>query len=300
MKKLTIFIIIFILTGAIGYNFKTDTKTENAVKNGFLNDYHIYAVPLPDSLTFVDEQVPIKQSDIRERIDRELLVNTYWQSNTLLMIKRANKYFPVIEPILKRNGVPDDFKYLAVAESGLQNITSPSGAKGFWQIMKKTGKEMGLEIDKDVDERYNLEKATETACEYLKKAKEKYGSWTLAAASYNAGMNRISTELEKQQVDNYYDLYLNEETSRYVPRIIIIKEILEHPDNFGFIFNKKDLYIPTKYIKVEVDSSITDLAQFATQLGTNYKNLKLLNPWLISKKLDNKDKKTYIFKIKKD
>jgi len=300
MKKIIFTLIILLLAGIFGYNFKTDPHTETSVKNGFLNHYRIYAVPLPDSLTFVDETVPITHSDIRERIDRELLVNTYWQSNTLLMIKRSHKYFPIIEPILKEEGVPDDFKYLAVAESGLQNVTSPSGAKGFWQIMKKTGKDLGLEINDDVDERYHLEKATKAACEYLKKAKQKFGSWTLAAASYNAGVNKISKELEKQKVNNYYDLFLNEETSRYVPRIIIIKEILEHPNDFGFLFSENDLYklSPTK--KIEVDSSITDLALFAKNLGTNYKTIKLLNPWLRKNKLENKNQKKYLIKLPKN
>ncbi len=299
MNKIIYGVILIFLAGIIGYNFKSDPHTENAVKNGFINDYHIYAVPLPDSLTLVDEIVPIKDSDIKERIDRELLVNTYWQSNTLLMIKRANKYFPVIEPILKKNGIPEDFKYLAVAESGLQNVSSPAGAKGFWQIMKKTGKELGLEISKDVDERYHLEKATEAACKYLKNAKNKLGSWTLAAASYNAGMNKISSELDKQQVHSYYDLYLGQETSRYIPRIIIIKEILENPDKFGFILSRSDLYRATDYKTIEIDSSISDLALFAKNMGTNYKKLKLLNPWLRTRKLENKSGKKYLIKIEK-
>jgi len=255
-------------------------------------------LPIPDTLSFVDEQVPIEQKDVRERIDRELLVNTYWQSNALLLIKRKNKFFPVIEPILAQNGVPDDFKYLAVAESGLQNITSPAGAKGFWQIMKGTAKEYGLTVNKDIDERYNLEKATIAACKYLKKSKQKFGSWTLAAASYNAGVNRISKELEKQKVNNYYDLYLNEETSRYIPRIIMIKHILSQPKKFGFVYNEKDLYTPYKYYEVEVDSTITDIARFAQDLGTNYKEIKLLNPWLRSNTLPNKSKKIYFIKIK--
>ena len=297
MNKIISGVLLLLLAGLAGYNFKSDPHTETAVKNGFLNDYRIYAVPLPDSLTLVDEFVPVHQSDIRERIDRELLVNTYWQSNTLLMIKRAHKYFPVIEPILKKHGIPDDFKYLAVAESGLQNVTSPAGAKGFWQIMKKTGKELGLEINGDVDERYHLEKATEAACIYLKNAKEKFGSWTLAAASYNAGMNKISSELEKQQVNSYYDLYLGQETSRYIPRIIIIKEILENPDKFGFILSKSDFYTLPGYKTVQVDTTIEDLALFAREKGTNYKNLKLLNPWLINRKLENKNGKKYQIKI---
>jgi len=299
MNKIILGIALLFFAGIIGYNFKSDPHTEKAVKNGFLNDYRIYAVPLPDSLSLVDENVPIEESDIRERIDRELLVNTYWQSNTLLMIKRAHKYFPIIEPILKKNGIPEDFKYLAVAESGLQNVTSPAGAKGFWQIMKKTGKELGLEINNDVDERYHLEKATEAACTYLKKAKENLGSWTLAAASYNAGMNKISTELTKQHVNSYYDLYLGQETSRYIPRIIIIKEILENPDKFGFILSQQDLYTPKEFKIIEVDSTINDLAVFAKVLGTNYKKLKLLNPWLKNRKLDNKSGKLYHIKVPK-
>ncbi len=299
LKKILFFGFILFLTGVLGYNFKTDPYTKEAVKNGFLNNYRIYALPIPDSLLLVDEPVPVQQKDVKERIDRELLVNTYWQSNALLLLKRKNKFFPVIEPILKREGVPDDFKYLAVAESGLQNVTSPSGAKGFWQIMKKTAKELGLEVNNEVDERYHLEKATEAACEYLKKAKQKYGSWTLAAASYNAGMSKISKELERQKADNYYDLLLTSETARYVPRIIALKHILEHPKDFGFVFSEEDLYTPYEYYEVAVDSSVTDWADFSQKMGVTYKELKLLNPWLRSDKLTNKNHKTYYIKIKK-
>jgi len=300
MLKKSLFAILFLFViGFTGYNFKEDPYTKTNVKNSFLNDYHVYAIPMPDNLQFVDEPVPISKQDVRERIDRELLVNTYWQSNALLLIKRKAKYFPVIEPILKQNNLPDDFKYLAIAESGLQNVSSPAGAKGFWQIMKSTGKEYGLQIDKEVDERYHLEKATEAACAYLKKAKSKFGSWTLAAASYNAGMNKISNVLEKQKVNNYYDLYLNDETSRYVPRIIALKHILEHPKDFGFVYSTEDLYTPYSYYEVQVDSSITDLPAFALQMNMTYKELKLLNPWLRSDKLTNKNKKTYYIKVSK-
>ncbi len=298
MKKAFSILFIIFFVGIIGFNFKVDPYSETSVKNGFLNDYRIYALPIPDTLLLVDEPVPTHLKDVSERIDREQLVNTYWQSNALLMIKRKNKFFPIIEPILAQNGVPDDFKYLAVAESGLQNITSPAGAKGFWQIMKGTAKEYGLVVNKNIDERYNLEKATVAACKYLKNAKQKFGSWTLAAASYNAGVSRISKELAKQRVDNYYDLYLNEETSRYIPRIIMIKHLLSQPKKFGFVFNDKDLYTPYKYYEVEVDSTITDIARFAQELGTNYKEIKLLNPWLRSNTLPNKSKKTYFIKIK--
>lgn len=299
LKRLLFVIVVIFIAGGLGYNFKTDPYTKEAVKNGFLNHYKVYALQIPDSLMLVDEPVPVKQKDVRERIDRELLVNTYWQSNALLLLKRKHKFFPVIEPILKREGVPDDFKYLAVAESGLQNVTSPSGAKGFWQIMKKTAKELGLEVNDEVDERYNLEKATIAACQYLKKAKQKYGSWTLAAASYNAGMNKVSKELQRQKADNYYDLLLNDETARYVPRIIALKYILEHPKDFGFIFSEEDLYTPYKYYEVAVDSSVTDWADFSKKFKMSYKELKLLNPWLRDQKLTNKQGKTYYIKIKK-
>ena len=299
LKKLLFVIVIIFIAGGLGYNFKTDPYTKEAVKNGFLNHYKVYALQIPDSLMLVDEPVPVKQKDVRERIDRELLVNTYWQSNALLLLKRKHKFFPVIEPILKREGVPDDFKYLAVAESGLQNVTSPSGAKGFWQIMKKTAKELGLEVNDEVDERYNLEKATVAACQYLKKAKQKYGSWTLAAASYNAGMNKVSNELQRQKADNYYDLLLNDETARYVPRIIALKYILEHPKDFGFIYSEEDLYTPYKYYEVAIDSSVTDWADFSKKFKMSYKELKLLNPWLREQKLTNKQGKTYYIKIKK-
>jgi len=299
LKKLFFATVFLFLIGLLGYNFKPDPYTQEAVKTGFKNNYKVYAIPIPDSLMLVDEPVPVKQKDVRERIDRELLVNTYWQSNALLLIKRSNKYFPVIEPILKREGIPADFKYLAVAESGLQNVISPAGAKGFWQFMKKTAIEFGLEVNKEVDERYHLEKATEAACQYLKNAKEKYGSWTLAAASYNAGMNKISKELERQKADNYYDLLLTEETARYVPRIIAIKHILQHSKDFGFVFSQDDLYTPYEYYEVAVDSTVNNWADFAKKMNMTYKELKLLNPWLRDIKLTNKKKKTYYIKIKK-
>ncbi len=297
-KKIIFIAILLFAAGIFGYNFKTDPYAKEVVRTGFLNHYKVYALPVPDSLSLVDEPVPVRQKDVKERIDRELLVNTYWQSNALLLIKRQNKYFPVIEPILKREGVPDDFKYLAVAESGLQNITSPAGAKGFWQLMKKTAIELGLEVNDEVDERYNLEKSTVAACQYLKKAKQKYGSWTLAAAAYNAGMQKISKELARQKTDNYYDLLLNTETARYVPRIIALKYILSHPKDFGFVYSQDDLYTPYQYNIVKVDSSITDLADFARKMNMSYKELKLLNPWLRQGKLTNKAGKTYAIKIK--
>lgn len=265
-----------------------------------INDYNVYALEMPDGLNFADEAVPIENPDIYERMDRELLVNTYWQSNGLLMFKRAQKYFPIIEPILEKNGVPDDFKYLAVIESGLTNAVSPAGARGFWQIMKATGRENGLEVNANVDERYNLELATEVACKYLKKAKQRLGSWTLAAAAYNAGNAGIARRLKEQKVNGYYDLLLGEETGRYMFRIVALKEILNHPSKYGFNFNTNDLYQPIPTYKVEVDTIVTDFAKFAKRFGINYKILKLHNPWLREPHLNNKSKKSYTIEIPKE
>jgi hypothetical protein len=228
-----------------------------------------------------------------ERVDREFLVNTYWQSNALLLMKRAHKYFPVIEPILAKNGVPDDFKFLAVAESGLQNVVSPAGAAGFWQIMKATGREYGLEVNDNVDERYHLEKATEAACQYLKRYKEKYGSWTLAAAAYNTGTGSIDKFMNIQQVADYYDLLLGEETGRYVFRILAIKEILSQPEKYGYVVEQEDLYNNIPTFQVEVDTPVANFADFAKQYEINYKILKRHNPWLREPHLNNASGKKY-------
>ncbi len=274
-----------------------DSKNTNEPPKSISEYYEIKPVAIPSKLSFSGEKAPLHIRHIKERIDRELLVNTYWQSNGLLMFKRAHKYFPIIEPILKENGVPDDFKYLALVESGLQNVTSPAGAKGFWQIMKNTAKECGLEVNDNVDERYHLEKATRAACYYLKKAKEEFGTWTLAAAAYNAGISGISKALEKQQVNNYYQLLLGSETERYVPRIIAIKEVLTHPKRYGFSVTEKDLYTLPETRKIAVDTAITNIASFAKELGINYKIMKLHNPWLRENKLNNKSRKLYFIKI---
>ncbi len=261
------------------------------------NDYNVYALPIPEKLNLAGEIVPIENPDIRERMDRELLVNTYWQSNGLLLFKRANKYFPIIEPILKKHGVPDDFKYLAVIESGLTQALSPARAAGFWQILRNTGREYGLEVNQNVDERYNIIKATEVACEYLKKSKKRFGSWTLAAAAYNAGNGGISKKLRKQKVDGYYDLLLGQETGRYVFRIIALKEILSNPKKYGFNMKQKDLYTPIPTYTVKVDTAVTNFASFAKQFDINYKILKLHNPWLREAHLNNGSKKEYHIEI---
>ncbi|MFD2824049.1 lytic transglycosylase domain-containing protein [Lacinutrix iliipiscaria] len=274
-----------------------DAPTDENFEKKIINDYNVYALQVPDYLNFSGEQLPLNNPDILERMDRELHVNTYWQSNGFLMFKRARKYFPIIEPILAKHGVPDDFKYLAVIESGLTNAKSPAGASGVWQIMKGTGREYGLEVNNNVDERYNIELATEVACEYLKKSKEKLGSWTLAAAGYNAGMAGISRRLEEQNVSSYYDLLLGEETGRYVFRIVALKEILSHPDKYGFNFRDKDLYSYIPTYKVEVDTIVSDFTKFAEGFNINYKILKLHNPWLREPHLNNKSRKKYLIDI---
>jgi len=256
-----------------------------------------YQISLPDSLKFANEDVPLKYFDVRESLDRELQLNTYWHSQTLLLLKRANRFFPVIEPILKEKGIPDDFKFLAVAESALANEISPSKAVGYWQILEKTGKELGLEINKDVDERYSIEKSTKAACDYLLKSYIKYGNWTLAAASYNYGSNGIDKQIDRQNNQSYYNLVLGEETGRYLYRIIAFKVIFQNPKKYGFILDKNDLYPPLKYYDVVVDTTINNIARFAEHFETNYKMLKTMNPWLRSNILPNITKKKYTIHI---
>jgi len=300
MKTLPkLFIItLIVLIGSFFINAIQEAPTDAIVERKLINDYNIYALPIPENLDFAGESMPLNNPDIRERMDRELLVNTYWQSNGLLLFKRANKYFPIIEPLLKEYGIPDDFKYLAVAESGLQNNRSPAGAAGFWHFMKGTGKEYGLEINEYVDERYNLELATRVAAEYLMKSKERFGSWTLAAAAYNAGNAGISRQQKRQQATaSYYDLLLNDETSRYVFRIVALKEILSNPEKYGFNFRENDLYNPIPTYKVKVDTAVTNFASFAKEFDINYKILKIHNPWLRDNFLKNSSGKEYYIEI---
>ncbi|GAA3516445.1 lytic transglycosylase domain-containing protein [Aquimarina addita] len=272
---------------------------QEVLEEKLINDYNVYAVPMPANLNFAGELVPVENPDISERMDRELLVNTYWQSNGLLIFKRAHKYFPMIEAILKEQEVPEDFKYLAVIESGLTQAVSPAKATGFWQIMKATGKEYGLEVNENVDERYHIEKSTVVACKYLKAAKERFGSWTLAAAAYNAGSGGINKQLTRQKATSYYDLLLGQETGRYVFRIIALKEILSNPKKYGFNFNEADLYKDVPTFNVLVEEPIPDFNEFAAKHGINYKILKIHNPWLRETNLNNSSGKEYFIKIPK-
>jgi hypothetical protein len=276
----------------------TDWKTDDQLHQKEFNmRYGIFSIVQPEGLNFCNEEIPIYTSDIWERLDKQLLKNTYWQSNTMLYFKKAHKYFPVIEPILKEYNIPDDFKYLAVIESGLENVVSPSGAAGFWQILKGTAREYGLEVNKAIDERYNLEKATVAACEYIMKAYDKFGSWTIAAASYNMGMNGMERKIQAQKTDNFYNLYLNRETSQYIFRIIAIKEIMENPEKYGFIFRDHDLYVMSDYKNIEIDSTIANLSDFARLHNINYKLLKKFNPWLRTTSLPDESRKRYVLKI---
>lgn len=277
-------------------------KQEESIRDGSLSSgefsgsvpqYFAVSYDLPDNLSFAGERVPIEIPDVLERLDRELQINIYLHSSTIFLIKRANRWLPQMEEILRKHNIPDDFKYLPLIESGLLNDISPKEAVGFWQILKTSGREFGLEIDKEVDERYDPLKATEAACKYLNAAYKKFGNWTLVAASYNRGMAGIGRALEKQEVNNFYDLHLVEETSRYVFRIIAIKEIVENPVKYGFNVNPKHLYKQEELRYVEVKETIPDLIRFAKQQGVNYKLLKRYNPWLRDDRLTVKRGKVY-------
>ncbi len=261
-------------------------------------DNKVYAVKIPEKIDFAGEQVPLNDQDVKEHLDRELLVNTYWHSQTLYIMKQYPQIISFIEPILERNRVPKDFEYLCVAESGLQyNALSSSGALGLWQFTKSTGQQYGLTINSEVDERMNYEKSTEAACRYFIEAKNKFGTWTMAAAAYNHGMNGMLDVVKHQKTNNYYDLYLNRETSRYVFRILALKQVLQNPQQYGFFLDAGDLYPEYKYKTVKIDSSVTDLADFAKSQGTNYKKLRELNPWILGYSLTNKERRQYEFKL---
>lgn len=255
---------------------------------------------LPEKIAFAGEPVPLKEADVKERFEREIYVNVYWQSNMILLMKRAGKFLPTIEKILAEHGVPDDFKYLAMAESGLLNVASPAGARGFWQFMPGTAKDFKLEVNDEVDERYHLEKSTVAACRYLKSAYSKFGNWTSVAASYNMGIAGIGNRKQEQNQSDYYDLHLVEETSRYLFRILAFKEIFEHPVKYGFEFSEKDIYKQPVFRELMVDHTIPSLAQWAIKHNSNYKVLKIHNPWLRSSKLGVKKGKEYLIKLPVD
>lgn len=288
-KWAVVLIALFGLVLALLLNSNSFTEDEKN-RDDFNTHYRIHSLPLPQSVVFAGQSIQLDDPDQQERYDRELLTNIYWQSQTLLFIKRAPKYFPLIEQILKQQGIPDDFKYLALAESGLQElVVSPSQAAGIWQFLDGTAKRYGLTVNEEIDERYHLEKATLAACAYFKESYAIFGDWALVAASYNMGIEGIRRQLTLQHAQTFQELYLNAETSRYLFRIIALKNILEHPQSFGFYVPQQQRYETVKTLVVALPTQVSDLATLAHKLNSNYKWLKALNPWLRKNQFDNKN-----------
>ncbi len=298
MKKI-LFIMLVSLLSAVGVPVKADDNVVGAYINGL---HPISANPdVPMAVMIAGEQVLLDRIDMYERLDREMTQIIYGHSNLFLSIKRANRYFPIIVPILRKNGIPEDFAYLAIVESYLSpTARSYAGAVGMWQFLKGTAKQYGLIVNDEVDERYDPAKSTEAACRYLKAAYAKYKHWPTVAASYNAGMGRISKELDRQLADNSFDLYLNEETSRYVFRFIAMKLILEQPKKYGFFITRQQLYQPVKYTEVNVSGSVASWSDWARKHGISYSQLREMNPWIRSPKLVNREKRVYTVKIPKE
>lgn len=301
MKKLSIIAIILASLAIAGEAFIFATRKEDnsdeILAQAIRADYRVYAPPLPDTLSFCGERVPLNIYCVREGLDRELVSNMYYQSSTLFNIKRAVRYFPTIERILREEKVPLDMKYLCVIESGLQCVTSPAGASGYWQFMKATGQKYGLEISDEIDMRNDLEASTRAACRYLKSMKAQFGGWTEAAAAYNCGENGMERRLANQRQKSYYDLYLNRETQRYVYRILALKLIMQHPQDYGYTVRRCDTYPELPYEEVTLSGQNVDLVQFAVDNGTSYKMLRTYNPWITTDKLKNKANKTYKVRI---
>lgn len=294
----------FVLTGtviiilSIAQSFKGfKSSPEVGVHHVMDTLYNIKSIKLPDEVTFAGEKMPLDNFDTRESLEREILTSAYRHSSTILIIMRAHRYLPLIEKVLKKNNVPDDFKYLVAAESEYSNMVSPVGATGFWQIMPETGREEGMEINTVVDERYDVEKSTQFACDYFLRSYEKYGNWTLAAASYNGGRGGIDEQIDIQHQKNYYDLLLSDETARYIFRAVAYKLVITDPANYGFKIAIIDLFPELKFYEVKVDTVVADFSAFAQKFGTNYKMLKFLNPWLRKPYLTPKSNKEYLIKI---
>ncbi|MCS6980601.1 MAG: lytic transglycosylase domain-containing protein [Flavobacteriales bacterium] len=271
----------------------TSTYHNEEIKSPVSCRYCVNSPELMDQINFAGEPVPLADYEVRERLEREILENTFRHAKTLLILKKAGRYFPVIEKILSEEGVPDDFKYLCVIESELSNVVSPAGAAGFWQFLKSTALEYGLEVNDEVDERYHLEKATRAACRFLKDARSRLGSWTNAAASYNMGMGGFQVKQSEQKQSSYYNLYLNQETSRYVFRILALKYIMKFPAYFNFDIQENQLFPPIPLKEVEVDSAVTSWIEFALAQGTTYKHLLEANPWIRKPYLRNPKRKKY-------
>ncbi len=296
MKDVLLILLIFLIVSCnVDQKHVVKSKTKDPKVHSEIGN-HVFKVPeVPEEIFFADERIDLSDTDLKERFDRELVVNNFWHSNTILYLKRANRWFPLMKSILNENGVPEDLVYLAVIESGLTQATSPSGAKGFWQFMPRTAKDYGMIIDRQVDERMDVSISTQAACEYLKKAYLQFGSWMLAAASYNRGRKGISDALENQNVSSYFDLSLNNETSRYVFRMLAVKYIMEKPEQFGFIISEDQLYPEYDDREVVVDYKIKDLSKWAIEKGTSLKVIRKLNPWILRNYLNAS--KNFSFKL---
>lgn len=295
-SKIILFTLAAMLAGCA-----TAQEIEVETSDGKKFEAQVINPEIPMQITFAGQAINFDRADMYERLDRELTAMTYGHGNTLLLLKRANKYFPILAPILKKHGVPQDLLYLACVESTLDQLAySPAKAAGFWQFIPSTAKEYGLEVNDDVDERYNIEKATVAACRYLKKAYAAYGNWESVASSYNAGRARIDRELDAQSQSSSFDLYLNRETSRYMFRILATKLIMENPSEYGFVLSASQLYYSIDTEIVEVTETIENLPQWAAEHGTTYQWLKELNPWLRSKTLPDKSGKLYKIKVPKN
>lgn len=293
-------LVVFLLLYGIMKPFEDEPDAaENVTRVEVVPAYQLPSIRLPDTMIFAGEKVPLDDPDIRERLDRELHVNTFFHSNTIFLLKRGNRWLPEIEKILTEYGIPSDFKYLAVIESDLTNAVSPAEAVGFWQLLKGTAREYGLEVNNEVDERYDPLKSTEAAAKYLLRSYDKFGSWVNAAASYNMGMRGLEREIEDQKVDSYYDLLLNSETSRYVLRAVAVKIIFADPQKFGFKLEEDQLYQRADLRELVVTESIDDLTDFAFEHGINYKILKRYNPWLRKNSLSVRNDETYTILIPK-
>jgi len=296
---LLVIVTFFWVFSSSSYNkVEAVVNTEAITNDSVIAHFHWITTPfVPEKVDFAGEPMPLNFFEVRESLERELIVNMNFHSNTLQCIKRISRYFPVIEPILAANGIPDDFKYLALIESDLMNKISPKGATGFWQFMPSAASDYKLEVNTEVDERYDVEKSTVAACKYLNDAYKIFGNWTMAAASYNMGKGGLSSKVKHQQCNYYYDLLLNEETTRYIYRIAAVKIIMSDPQKYGFFIPDNERYQPVPYIEVEVKTAVTDWVEFAFKHKTNYKMLKYLNPWIRDDKLTNITKKTYLVKI---
>lgn len=284
-----------ILVGLFSFNFPKDNPNVQVENNR--PQYRWYPPETPRNLAFAGERVPLERPEIREIFEKQFISNTYYHSHTLFILKLSKRIFPVLEKKLKENGIPDDFKYLCVAESSLQNLVSPAGARGYWQFMPATAKQYGLEVNREVDKRYDLEEATDAACQYLRSAYQKLGSWTAAAASYNMGVGGYSSRAATQKSSSYYDLWLPDETNNYLFRILSLKIILQEPQKYGFYIPEEDYYNPIPYQGITVKQSIPDLSVFAQSYGTNYKTLRSMNPWLQANSLTISVGNSYLIKL---